>query len=229
MSQKKKKNDIVGMNRWLFVGLWAVIHAITWGMMIGLFEWLDFPYRYDEIVIFVLGGIMPGITLTIPTYWLIQKFKGIQIRWWRPASFVAWLVGAFLLVSRLDGIDSPLVLATLWFTPAFLVQAWLLRKHVKQSWLWVLAGLTGTILFLFAGAEEDEAALTWALSGGVQGLLTGVIMLALLAMPRTEKQKHELAQNNSSYEHLNDKINRADYLLEDKSHSSSATQITKEA
>lgn len=216
---EKKKNSSETMNRWLFVALWAGIHAITYGTMTGLYNFLTAPFEHNEYLIFIVGGILPGITLSIPTYWLIKRFRGISIRWWRPASFVAWLIGAFWFL-YLYSISFPLMQTIFWFIPVYLVQAWLLRKYVKQSWLWILAGMTSAILFIFAGAE-NERAFTWAFSGGLQGLLSALILLALFTMQKEEKSKMQTTYDYLSTQRLRDSIEDADYQAEDAIHSKS--------
>ncbi len=207
----KAKNTPIQHNRWIFLGLWLLGHGLAWlPFMIMTETSLD-----DTVIAFAIfiGIFLGGIT-SATQYLLIHRQFGHNIKWWMPLSTIAWIIGAITLYS-IDLFNTEftsfnftiqmLVLAG----PAILVQLFLLRKYIKQSWLWGLANFAGLATFatgLVTLSNGDTNFLTVAISYGLFASATGMTLLWLFGMAQTPtKQKahsiERLIDNNVDYIH----------------------------
>lgn len=196
LAQKPKgKNTPSKKNRWIFLSLWLLGHSFAW-----------IPYMLasqansgDSLITFAIfvGGFIGGIT-SLTQYLLIRRQFGKNIKWWFPLSTVAWVLGSIILYTQMFDLDfttlnfslQMLVLAG----SAILIQMGLLRKHIKQFWLWGLANFAGLTAFsaglinidLIAEPNIFTVGLTYALFASA----TGMTLLWLFGMAQTPaKQK----------------------------------------
>lgn len=236
MSEKKKKNDTVSMNRWLFLILWILAHIMTWGGTFWLIDNYDAPSQPEWLVvlaIIVLLGIVPGALLSFPQKWLMKQGFGLDVKWWRRASITAWASGGLLLwivVTLLfSGFNDPpeFVFVLSWFGPLIFVQYALLRRYIQPASLFALSNLASVIIFgQFVGLYGDPALERFVFAGGLQGAVTGLTLLWLYGMAQQEKSKHEQAQDDVAIERLSDSSTDVAYQLEDGTDSASTASYS---
>lgn len=234
MSEKKKKNNTVSMNRWLFLVLWVLAHTFAWGATYGLVETVN-PVGDGQMFLAVtfLLGIVPGILLSFPQKWLMNKGLGLDLKWWRRISVGAWASGGILLwmaiwlfMDNFRDPPIPLVMLT-WFGPLVLAQYFLMRRHIERASLYALANIASVIVFTqFVGIYGDAELFRFATSGMLQGAVTGLTLLWLYGMAQQEKSKHGHAQDDESIERLRDSSVDVGYQLEDGTDSASTTSYS---
>src|SRR5688572_13882529 len=106
-----------------------------------------------RLVGFLLMALLYGIILSLAQRTLIRRHFGIRVRQWFMMSLAGWLVGGFFAYYA-ESIRYPaftfdgflLSLIAFWM-PAVLLQSLLLRRGVKQWWLWIVMNLIGVLLF----------------------------------------------------------------------------------
>jgi len=197
--QKKSKPEQRLSTR-LFSAAWIAWTAIVWGI-VGTFAvrnaFLDLPMWAQVLIIF--GG--SGIALSHIQNLLLKFWQGTVVKHWVPASNLAWIIGSSLIYalmqSRMNSEQAgQLVFGAIFAIPA-IVQAYLLRNHLKQTWLWALTGLVSGILLVLPmlafGLEDGD--FLWfglALGGALIGLVQTLVLDRMQYSDQVlEKQKHE--------------------------------------
>lgn len=201
---KVKKGQARG-NRWLFVLLWIVGHALAW----GVFSMVQMIPGFAEInlteILLAMGLVVGGIT-SLTQYLLIRWQFGRNIKWWMPISLIAWvfaILTPFQASLRMGDTQFEVTAQLLaLYVPIAVVQMVLLRKHVRQSWLWLVATLAGSSVFALSLISLQEV-LLWApfVAFGAYASITALSLLWLFGMSKPEVQQSISA---SSYERLSD-------------------------
>lgn len=232
MSEKKKKKSSQKMNRWLFLTLWVLAHAFAWGGTFWLVDSINPSGDWELILAFtIVLGLIPGTLLAFPQKWLMKRGLGLNIAWWRRASIAAWGLGGLLLWGGIEIFnfdDSIPFIIVGWFSPLILAQYALIRRYIQKASLLALGNLASVIVFIqYVGINDGSPDLErFAISGALQGAVTGLTLLWLYGMAQQDKSKHELAQNNTAIEHLSDKTKDENHQLEDGAYSTSSTSLS---
>jgi len=106
-----------------------------------------------KLVGFLLMALLYGSILSLAQRTLIRRHFGVRIRQWFIMSLAGWLVGGFFAYYAESvrypafTIDGFLLSLVAFWMPAVLLQAMLLRRGVKQWWLWIVMNLVGVPLF----------------------------------------------------------------------------------
>jgi hypothetical protein len=106
-----------------------------------------------KLVGFLLMALLFGSILSLAQRTLIRRHFGVRIRQWFMLSLAGWLVGGFFAYYAESvrypafTIDGFLLSLVAFWMPAVLLQAMLLRRGVKQWWLWIVMNLVGVLLF----------------------------------------------------------------------------------
>ncbi|MEM9953881.1 MAG: hypothetical protein AAF846_19885 [Chloroflexota bacterium] len=200
MQAEKLKKSPPKRNRLLFMTLWILGHGLAW---LPFFMVSNSGGAGDELGLVVwVGGFIGGIT-SLTQYALIRWYFGRNLKWWLPLSLVAWIGAAIFpfvyLVDELPFNQIGLTLQMLSLaTPAAIVQAFLLRKHVRQAWLWVLATITGLIVFSLSVTTLndlffDTDFIIAAVSYGLFALTTASTLLWLFGMSQQANKMKNIA------------------------------------
>lgn len=200
--QKKRKSE-QRLSTAQFSLLWITWSTIVWGI-IGL---IASPREFNELAIWlqvlIVFGVS-GILLTHAQNLLLKLWMGTHVKYWVPGSNLSWLIGSvtiYMLLQNQVGSDQAgqMVFGAIFTVPA-VVQAYLLRNRLQQTWVWALAGAVSGILLVLPmlafSLEADE--LLW-LGLGMGGTLIGLVQTLVLDRLRKtsqslEKQKNEVQE-----------------------------------
>lgn len=163
--------------------------------------------------------------------WTIRKRFGIYIEGWRTRSTLALVVLLTLFVPMSivysglqDFVNNPLLLMLYQIIPivAFFgvigaVQAWMLRKHVKPAWLYVLSMIVSGIVM---SAMRDASGIV---AQFMIYSVTGLTLLYLFGMSRRPETMQAEAQAverliDTSHKEEEDFDNLPEDKLKDKQH-----------
>ncbi len=191
--------------KYSFLILWLIGHALAWAAYFSS----QGMFNVDWIWTIALG--LGGVT-SLVQYLLIRWQFGRNIKWWLPLSILTWLFAAFFpFDASLQLGDSQIgitIQALALFAPAALIQAFLLRKHVQNSWLWLLASITGTTTFALSVAALNWIPLSGYLGYGVYASTTALTLLWLFGM--SQQEMSEVSQS-ASYKRLTDSDEQEEY------------------
>ena len=210
MSEKKKKQSN-RLGTITFVLLWILAHGVSWSIttLSSIIAFNLFPQSFTQlpVIAYLLLSVgMPTLIYSVPHQWLIQWKFGLRFRWWFLWTTLAAVVGAGLfLILRLATIplliDNPTVAIIVLFGFIFglqaLVQTWLLRKHIKQAWIWSVAALASvatfaTLLANPATFREWDLLVAYGFAGIFQSVVMALTLIWLFAMSRTESFKRDI-------------------------------------
>ena len=219
IEKSKLKKRPTSHNQILFILLWIIGHLIAWsvftaGLFIPGFLGSDGNSPHVMTIAFILGAL----TSTIQ-YLLIRWQFGRDIKWWIPISFIAWGFGIFACQAIFDMANTQFGLMMKMlalYTPATLVQILLLRKHVQQSWLWLLGTFAGASVFALSVRSLHLRGTLLAFSIGV-GLYAGTKVLTLIWLFSTSKTSLQQQKLASAYKQYEDGASMASFEEDDLS------------
>ncbi len=217
MNEKTKlKKDHPKGNKFAFIIMWLIGHVLAWIPFIILVEWLN--SNVNDMLFFAVMGLTVGGITSLSQYLLIRWQFGRNLRWWIPLSIIAWLFAALVAIQTvIDTGNSQLEItlqALALFTPAAIVQAFLLRKQVQQAWLWLLASVAGTTTFALPIMFDYGENWTILAGYGLYASATALTLLWLFGMSgmqmkqeAKDKIHHRLTDSNTTdtdnYDYLN--------------------------
>jgi hypothetical protein len=168
MEATTTKSTPIRMDVNVFLALWITAYILVYLLLYAIDRtyWTFINRAPDDTAIqlinmqedwklvgFMLMALLFGLILPVAQTTLIRRHFGIRIRQWVMMSVIGWLVGGFFAyyaesvrypAFTMDGFV--LSLLAFWM-PAVLLQAMLLRRGVKQWWLWIVMNLIGVLLF----------------------------------------------------------------------------------
>jgi|GEM_PF-3565601 len=173
------------------VGTWIVGMILAFILMVGVFLLMEGDAISDQIgtsiIIYVL--ILPvGAMMGITQQTALKEHLGIHVRHWWWVTALGWSIGLFLAVNVVtllrDAVFAgamPDVFTVLWIAIVMIVpaggQAWLLRQHLSQVWVYVLAGV---VAGLVCGAIlRDEPSMFWIVTPIVSSGLSALVLMWL--------------------------------------------------
>lgn len=204
-----------------FVMHWMVGSTVSWIvglivlfiLMIGIFLLIEGQALSEDlgtsIIIYVLilpAGAMMGMTQQS----VLKTYLGLHVRNWWWVSALSWSLGLFLAV----GIGTILrdmvfndgtgleILTVFWITLVMVVpastQAWLLRLHVPQTWVYALSGaisglICGTVL-------RDNPSQFWIITPIVASGLSALVLMWLTS-PTTARMTFDADDNMKKKSH----------------------------
>ena len=242
MSEKKKKQA-----GWLgtipFVLLWALSYGLGWFALIGSIMLIrtfnpSFFSLFPEFVYFIPLGAIPGLISGSIQQVLIRWKFGIHIRrWWLGSTLGAILAaGAFFVVitnfgAVLDSFFAYLTQFSELLGPALIIgsffalystaQAWVLREHVKRTWMWPLAAFVSAATFIMPLFTTGDVAELWTttlfgIAGLLQGSVMGLTLVWLFGMTRVEPLKRGM--NSTRLEEAEEKLADSDMVNDNVEH-----------
>ena len=131
---------------------WSIIMSVPQTTQIQLINFQE----TGKLLGFLLMALLFGIILPLAQITFISRHFGLRLPQWFRMSLAGWIVGGFFAyyvesirypAFTLDGFLLSLV--AFWM-PAVLLQAMLLRRSIKQWWLWIVMNLVGLLLFALA-------------------------------------------------------------------------------
>jgi hypothetical protein len=208
MMSEKQKNTPNRLGTIPFAVLWTLAYGLGWTTVItgGYITSRFFPQIFDwfpDIVYLMLATTVPAFIYSIGQQFLIRWKFAVKFNWWFLwTTFAAAITTAtfqtFEWINVPIRIDNPMVVLTLVFGYIFgtqaLVQAWLLRKHVKRSWLWVAAAIASAATFGVPIATAQffgpfATITTFGFAGLLQGAVMALTLVWLFGMTRVEPLK----------------------------------------
>ena len=218
MSEKTKlKKGHPKRNKFAFIILWLLGHVLAWIPFITVVDWLD--SSFNDTIFFAFMGLTVGGITSLTQYLLIRRHFGRNLRWWMPLSIIAWLFAVlvvFQTVAYSGNSQFEITLQALaLFTPAAIVQAFLLRKQIQQAWLWLLASIAGTTTFVLPIMFDFGENWTILAGYGLYASATALTLLWLFGMSGVQikqeakdKTHHRLVDSDSTYEDSNEYLNQ---------------------
>jgi hypothetical protein len=152
----------------VFLALWIVAYVLVYLLLYAADKtyWTFITGAPDDTAIqlinmqedwklvgFLLMALLFGSILSFAQRTLIRRHFGVRIRQWFTLSMAGWLVGGFFAYYAESvrypafTIDGFLLSLLAFWMPAVLLQAMLLRRGVKQWWLWIVMNFVGVLLF----------------------------------------------------------------------------------
>ena len=211
MSEKAKlKKGQSKRNKFAFLVMWLTGHMLAWLPFIAFVDWLN-P-RLNDMTGFVAMGLIVGGITSLTQYLLIRWQFRRNLRLWIPLSVIAWLVATLVVIQPLVNLSGSQIDVTLQamalFTPAAIVQAFLLRKQVQQAWLWLMASVAGTTTFALPIVFDYGE--NWTILAGY-GLYAGTLALTLLWLfGMSGRQMQEVSKDENYNTRLSDEAMTSD-------------------
>lgn len=203
------------LRHWLVssLGAWptaAVACLIAWlpiailSSLIAQFESLEFVAQgLLNLGIFIIPGLSIGFIVGDIQYNLLRDFLDWTFIDWIKYSAIGGLVGGMavfilnlLLVNYLPQRLQWMMVLPVFILPLSLMQWRLLRTVANEAWMWVLANLTGAIVFSgllfnlhplpFIEHSPLIDIMMWILAASSFGFITGIVMLWLYERPLVE-------------------------------------------
>lgn len=210
MSDKKKYRR--RMSPLAFIGCWAGTSYLVWTVwvMTALFIHNRAPQNLAyglplEVSAFLSIGFISLVTGAAQHRLLQTQMRpAVQGWWWKSA--LAWvIIGTLWIVTirffdiQIDFLPSNtvaenalyiLLLGGL-FVPTAVVQTWILRNHLKYTWLWVLGAVVSVVILpvhmLLLINDSQNHALLFLIAmmiGLVHGSVTGIVMMLAINLTR---------------------------------------------
>lgn len=199
--EKKKKLDVPRLTTLPFMLIWVGAHVLVWIILFG-FTKMDFLWGWPDIIMLTLFGLIIGLGLSLMQKTLIAYTFHAPLRWWLRVTVGGWIAGWFVFWVMIEGMEYVfdyslgLGLMPLFVIPAAL-QWWILRRHARDAWLWVIAGAASALAFgAVYGDMTNDSYFQFAIGGAAQGAVTGLSLLWLYAQTRAGKVKSEFMQVN---------------------------------
>lgn len=195
-----QEDDNPRLHRIPFMVIWVAAYGLAWfsmfmSMMIlsdmnnnSVIRWLTHDGTW---LMAIVAGTVFGGMLSLIQGWAIRRRYGFLPRFWRivtiaGSAFAGFAVFGFL--SNYGDINNAWGAGITWFAPMAILQAVVLFRVNRQSWLMAIAGILAGILAASIEAFQivNYESLIWALllGAGIQAFGTGIVMLRLMANPR---------------------------------------------
>jgi hypothetical protein len=205
---EKKKNNTTRLGTIPFAVLWTLAYGLGWATVItgGFITNRFFPevFRwFPDVVYLMLAASVPAFIYGVAQQFLIRWKFAVKLNWWflwttLTAALTAASFQIFEWINLPIRLDNEMVGIMLVFGYIFgaqaLVQAWLLRQHVKKSWMWVAAAVASAATFgvpiataQFFGAFGTIT--TFGFAGLLQGAVMALTLVWLFGMTRVEPLK----------------------------------------
>jgi hypothetical protein len=194
---EKRKHDM-GLNRWLYRGIWTLAYTIAWGSaafismnnLVG--QWFGIADNWEPL----LFSIPLAIAIGAVQYGLIRRTFALELRGWIPMTILGWFVSGVLvtwITETYPYSEAQIVFVSYYLFPA-IAQWWLLRKHIVTASLWILASVASALVFVVPMSFDSTTSLI-ALGGALQGLLLALVLEWLVTASKASqlKAKNEAA------------------------------------
>lgn len=192
---------------WLlsYIGSWLTLPYFLAPLAQGNYGF-DVPY----VVPVMLLGILPALMIGIAQRFLINRAFNVKLRGWLGATLIGGIIGGLMMFigeTQYDITGTTAQTMMIMAAPT-LAQFWVLRRHVSQAWLWILAGIMSGIAFALpfndSNINYNSSVLFASL---IYGAAMGGTSLALMKSYRRDKGKVKsagVASLDMPYEHLQD-------------------------
>jgi|GEM_PF-2685341 len=207
MQKTKHKKGISRHNKFIFLVLWFIGHLLAWG---GLWLFVVSPLFMEDfgnnVQFGFLGFIVGGIT-SLVQYSLIRWQFGRNIKWWIPLSILAWIFASIISFQASGSLTTDYnnvvvsISALALYLPPVIVQYFLLRKHIRQAWLWIIGSIAASTIFALLINGE-----VWQIFAGfgLYSIVTGSTLLLLFGMSKASVQQK---MADTAHERLQDSTN----------------------
>lgn len=188
MSEKAKKGKIVASRlkpAWFFL-LWIFSAVATTYLGAGVFQWLmNFPALRNSVLaeswsIILVSSLIVGSIVALVKKLLLRLAFRHEFRGWIRASLLGIVLSIIpiLIGFSYETRTAQLVTGALVAFLSALPLAWLLRRYVQASWLYVLAAVLGhsltDLLFIYTLYRSDLVSLSFV---GIREIFFALTML----------------------------------------------------
>lgn len=193
-NDEKSKRSRVSVIK--FLAGWIAGHIVGWLAALALYEMFEDLFRYGELANALLISIIPGMIIAVVQMLVVKRGLKRSMRGWLPISFVGWLASALIYLTYTQNNFGGDILSQLLllFLPAGIMQWFWLRQRVKAAWLWIIAAVVSAMVFIVPFGAVGYSYDGWwqyiifALSGILQGSVTGLMMYTLQNQPQKTAQ-----------------------------------------
>lgn len=204
MEKTKIKNSSLRLSSGQFLFFWILIsiavmllqRVITSGYTTLIDNWVMYIRLLSALTITFCAGI-----LSIFQQNLLARYAGIQITHWWWLSAIAWGASSYVAsellfpLTRAFGASHPLsftvlvsTLTGLQLAIPGLVQAWLLRHDIRNSWIYAVGAiLSGVAWGIFATVTEINTISVFLF----YAVITGLVLVKLVSMTSAEPRKND--------------------------------------
>lgn len=185
-----------------FMLLWMLAHVAGWWLVYIASETL-FDYNVGEGTIAFVFGIIMTVCIPITQKWLIRRKLGIDLNHWLWVSGLGWIFGMVSIITLPEILDEFVGGDPIWmyvlgaFTiPAF-AQWFVLRRELRNAWVWILAGAVSAFAFsaiLELDAPANDFTIFWIFGAAVQGAVTGLSLLLLFFQRDAGRKKAQSSE-----------------------------------
>jgi hypothetical protein len=141
-----------------FIGMWVLGYIAAWVVWFvlnlasnGLAPFITINVDFGVAMLAIGTAVLQGIVQK----WLVRRGLGRDMRGWLWASLTGGVISAAVLIGiqQIGEVFPRYSYAGLyiffmgWLVPPALVQAWWIRKRVKNAWLWAGAALANALVF----------------------------------------------------------------------------------
>ena len=203
-------------------GRWTSTRFLIMWIMSYMGAWLTLPYflaplaggeygiDVPYIVPVLLLGIIPAMIIGTMQRVVLKSAFNLRLKGWMGATLIGGILGGLLMYfgeTQYDITGTTAQTMMIMAAPT-LAQFWVLRKHVSQAWLWVMAGIMSGIAFALPFNDSNIGYVSSVLLASlIYGIAMGGTSLALAkSYRRYEKKKtsSQIASLDRPYEHLED-------------------------
>lgn len=185
---------------------WLTLAPVLWIVQLLNWQWLN---SFPDVVYGIGFGLIIGFGSTLAQMMTIRQAKGYWVKGWGIASFPAWGVGGFLfwLSAMASSFPDNMILGNMMvlgglLLPAATVQAWLLRRYVKQSWMWLVSFVAAVAVFAMLISTFSGLFIA-AIAFSGYALVTGLVMLFLFlnnSKPNPQQQTAAQVDNHTTFD-----------------------------
>jgi hypothetical protein len=181
----------------LFLLLWVIGHGAAWIALMPVYDEVvrQVPMNYVNMQSWffwttMVTALVPGTLIGLMQSYLLPRVRPMRVAGWFWVSLFGWLLSGFVqyMYSQSGASFRLQIYWVLLFLPVAVFQWTLLRDKFQSAWLWFLgSGVSGVVFMLVLNMAEFGQRFPFVpLAGVAQGIVTGVVMLAVLAKPRLE-------------------------------------------
>ena len=166
-----------------FMVIWLTGHILSWAGVYFVWETVLLP----DLAYVLFSGIILGGALGLTQKLLLRYKYGLPLHGWMRLTIVGWVLGWLGYFVGSEWIRN-FYNFPLWLTiiPMFgipaLLQWGLLRRQIRQAWLWVVAAVVSTMTFSMVFNNSSYNLNAHVLSATAQGAVTGLTLLWLFGM-----------------------------------------------
>jgi hypothetical protein len=209
----------------ILLALFSIVWNVAWqavlpnrsGFMFDVFNQRSSAYfLYQFLTLGAAGGLI-GFGVGMLQGDVVKRHLHIDLSYWRRATVVGGIIAAPILLLASTALSDyfnanywmiyqsgqrdlfqlleAVLPMTLYVSVMSILQTIILRRYVKQAWLWVLANSVAGLMFsMLARTAFDPGFFQWLLAALAQGAVTGFAMLWLfLRLNKPEAQPLEPA------------------------------------